>query len=167
MLCLKICIYFTYLNLTKILGNMEKVHLKDKICSWKWQFVWKMTIICFIWKSFLLNDQPRKLANKPIPFFHYFYWMLGWKKTNKTVTNWKDRRGKENRGPTMAHGVIKKWKTLISSNKFKIILYTSGPWKYNAQQYRIDSGLNSDLLKIIKVPNNKKHLEFSNRFSHS
>lgn len=55
--------------------------------------------------------------------------------------------------------------TIISSNKVKISLYTLDSWKHNAQKYRIDSGLNTDLLKIIKVPNNKKHLEFSTGFS--
>lgn len=123
-------------------------------------------IICSTWKYFLLKDQHRQLANKPVLFFHYFYWMFGWNKTNKRLTNWKDKRGTENRGPIIAHGTIKKkWNTIISFNKVKIDLYTLGPWKYNAQKYRTDSGLNSDLLKIIKVPNNKKHLEFSKGFS--
>ena len=65
-------------------------------------------IICFTQKSFLLKDQHRKPSNKPVPFFQYFYWMFGRNKRNKTETNWKDRRGTENSGPTITHGLIKK-----------------------------------------------------------
>lgn len=71
-------------------------------------------------------------------------------------------RGQEGCGKQRSHyltGRDKQCNTTSSSHKVKSSLCTLAPWKPNVQSYGIDNGLNSGLLKIVKVSNNKNFLK--------
>lgn len=115
------------------------------------------------WKYFLLKDQHRKITNKPVPFFHFFTRCLWLKQTKQWQTG--RTKGVQRIGVSPLHMIAKKKNDYHHITRSKLAFNTLGPWEHNAQKYRTDSSLNSDLLKIIKVPNNKKSQEFSKGFS--
>ena len=68
----------------------------------------------------------------------------------------------ESRGPTTTHGMMKN-ATLPSPLTRSKLAFALWPLEARRSKLWNRSALNSDLLEIIKVSNNNKYLEFSQR----